>query len=396
MKRALACLNLLATMLLVGALAGPLAPAAVAAPLAARHNEYGFNVFLIGNSSGAGFNNATMGKVQEAGFGWVRIQLQWRELEPSKGAYNTAPYDTMINAASGAGARVLVSVVKSPAWANPARPGALPTKDNTRAFGDTMRFLAARYKGKVQAWEIWNEPNLAGEVGGLVEVRPYFDTLKAGYSGVKAVDPGAVVVFAGLTPTTTTDRNIALDDVQYLKEFYSYSNGNGKKYFDVLGAHAGSAGNAPDMKWPENAGPGTCPPPYTGLTNCWNTSAEFYFRRVEDLRTVMEQYGESAKQVWLTEFGWDSCWDGDTALPAPSGYEYCQLNTEQKQAEYIQGAFTWAKDKWPWTGVLFLWNLNYQAIPGIQTTDEKYGWGVLRPDFSPRPAYDAVKVIAKP
>ena len=219
MKRALACLTLLATMLLVGALTGPLTPAVGAAPLAARHNEYGFNVFLIGNSGGASFHSTPMGTVKEAGFRWVRIQLKWYELEPSKGAYNTAPYDTMINAASGSGAKVLVSVVKSPAWANPSRPGALPIKDNTRAFGDTMRYLANRYKGKVQAWEIWNEPNLAGEVGGLVEVRPYFDTLKAGYSGVKAVDPGAVVLFAGLTPTTTTDRNIALDDVQYLKEF---------------------------------------------------------------------------------------------------------------------------------------------------------------------------------
>ena len=169
----------------------------------------------------------------------------------------------------------------------------------------------------------------------------------------------------------------------------------------MLGAHAGSAGNAPDLKWPENPGPGTCPPAAVERYGskdgtCWNSSGEFYFRRVEDERKVMEQYGDSAKQVWLTEFGWDSCWDGAAALPVPNGYEYCQLNDEDEQARYIVDAFKWANTQWPWTGVLFLWNLNYQAIPGVATTDEKYGWGLLRPDFSPRPAYDAVKAMPKP
>ena len=65
----------------------------------------------------------------------------------------------------------------------------------------------------------------------------------------------------------------------------------------MLGAHAGSAGNAPDMKWPENAGPGTCPPPYTGLKNCWNTSPEFYFRRVEDLLIRPEVIAEQLARV---------------------------------------------------------------------------------------------------
>ena len=109
----------------------------------------------------------------------------------------------------------------------------------------------------------------------------------------------------------------------------------------------------------------------------------------------MEQYGDGVKQIWVTEFGWDSCWNGATALPAPSGYEYCQLNSEQEQATYIEGAFTRAKDNWPWAGVLVVWNLNYQAIPGIAPGDEKYGWGLLRPDFSPRPAYTAVQTMAK-
>ncbi len=368
----------------------PAPPPLAITPLGTDTLGYGFNVFLVGNSGGANFNTRTMGKVNEAGFGWVRVQLQWSELEPSQGSYNTGPYDTIINAAANGGANVLVSVVKAPAWAAPSRPGALP--ENTAAFGRTMRYLAARYSGRVQAWEIWNEQNLAGEVGGYVDVAPYFDTLQAGYTAVKAVDPGAIVLFGGLTPTGLNDPALAINDVVYLRAFYEYQGGAGRDFFDVLGAHPGSAANPPDTKFPDQPGSGDCPPKFASQQgSCWKDAPDFYFRRIEDQRAVMEEYGDAAKQVWLTEFGWDSC----VGLPAPNGYEYCALTNETQQAEYLARAVTIARESWPWLGALFVWNLNYAATPNIATTDEKYAWSVLRGDWSNRPAFEALKALRK-
>lgn len=356
----------------------------------AQHLEYGFNVFLGGNAASAGLNRQTMGKFQQTGFGWVRVQLQWAELEPRPGSYNPAPYDVIVSAAAAGGAKVLVSVVKAPAWAAPSRPGALP--EDTAAFGRTMRYLAARYSGSVQAWEIWNEQNLAGEVGGTVDVAPYFETLKAGYTAVKAVDPGAFVLFGGLTPTGVMDPAVAIDDTVYLREFYSYAGGEGRNYFDVLAAHPGSAANPPESKFPSEPGPGNCPPKYASQQGrCWNNAPDFYFRRVEDQRAVMEQFGDSGKQIWLSEFGWDSC----VGLPAPNGYEYCALIDEAQQADYLLRAFAWARDQWPWMGVMFVWNLNYAATPSIKQSDEKYGWSMLRGDWSNRPAFIALRDMPK-
>ena len=370
--------------------ASPRASPQTPGPPGAKHLEYGFNVFLGGNSAGAAFNTRTMQKVREAGFGWVRVQLQWSEFEPSPGAYNTGLYDTIVGAASAGGAKVLVSVVKAPAWAAPSRPGALP--EDTRAFGRTMRYLAARYRGKIQAWEIWNEQNLAGEVGGRVDVAPYFETLKAGYGAVKAVDPGAVVLFGGLTPTGLTDPAVAIDDTAYLQAFYAYNGGEGRNNFDALAAHPGSAANPPETKYPENPGSGDCPPKFADQQGrCWRNAPDFYYRRVEDQRAVMERNGDAAKQVWLTEFGWDAC----QGLPAPAGYEYCALTSEQQQTDYILRAFALARDRWPWMGAMFLWNLNYAATPNIRTDDEKYGWSLVHGDFSNRPAFEAVKAMPK-
>jgi len=109
------------------------------------------------------------------------------------------------------------------------------------------------------------------------------------------------------------------------------------------------------------------------------------------MQRIMEENGDWAKQIWLTEFGWDSCADG----PAPAGYEYCLLVSEEQQAAYTVRAIDYARANWPWIGVTLLWNLNYATIPGIAPDHEMVGWSALRADWSHRPVYDAVKELAK-
>jgi hypothetical protein len=106
---------------------------------------------------------------------------------------------------------------------------------------------------------------------------------------------------------------------------------------------------------------------------------------------VMERYGDGPKQVWLTEFGWDAC----QGLPAPNGYEYCALTSEDQQAEYLVRAIQIAQQDWPWLGAMFVWNLNYAATPSIATSDEKYAWSLLHSDWSNRPAFEALKALPK-
>ena len=169
-----------------------------------------------------------------------------------------------------------------------------------------MKVVAARYKGKVIGYHIWNEPNLQREVGKYVISARYAELLKAGYRGVKASDPTAVVISAALTPTGVNDPEVAVDDVIFLRRLYAYNGGELKGYFDVLGAHPGSNANPPDTLYPDDPAPGPG----------WNDDTSFYFRRVEQLRQVMLENGDAQKQMWLTEFGWAS-----TPNPAP-GYEY--------------------------------------------------------------------------
>ncbi len=53
--------------------------------------EYGFNVFLRADAATGDYNDRAVGKVREAGFGWVRLQLVWRDLEPARASTTGRP-----------------------------------------------------------------------------------------------------------------------------------------------------------------------------------------------------------------------------------------------------------------------------------------------------------------
>src|SRR5258708_19262816 len=86
-------------------------------------------------------------------------------------------------------------------------------------FANFMKALADHYKGTVLAYEIWNEPNLRREWNGLpLSAASYVDLLRQAYGAVKQVDPGIIVVSAGLAPTGLHDGVNALSDTQFLPQ----------------------------------------------------------------------------------------------------------------------------------------------------------------------------------
>jgi hypothetical protein len=264
--------------------------------------------------------------------------------------------------------------VRSPTWATPDGKSGLPA--NPSDFAVFMKAMAARYKGKVSAYEIWNEQNLGHETAGKVDAKAYVDLLRAVYPAVKQADPKVAVLFGGLTPTGVNNPAEAIDDATYLEQCYQINNGEVRQFFDVLGAHAGSNNNPPDALWPDQPGPGPN----------WRDHPSFYFRRVEQLRALMEKYGDTNKQMWLTEFGW-------TTKNQAKGYEYGQYNSEQDQATYLTRAYQLAAEKYPWMGVMLMWNLNYSTI--VKPEDEKHPWSIINSDYSLRPAYTALKAMPK-
>ena len=331
--------------------------------------------------------NQVTGWVKDLGARWVRQQITWSDIEDATRTdpdrFNWSEIDKTVDNLYLNNIHIILSPIGTPAQYKTGTAG-LPDASKINKFSEFMYALANRYKGKVDAYEIWNEANLSRESGSPIDVRRFFSMMQKGYNAVKSADPGAWVIFGALSPTETNDPNYALPDTTFLQQMYAINNGEIRNYFDAMGMHPGGQINPPDTLWPSQPGPGPD----------WQKSPEFYFRRIEQLRQIMEQNGDGNKQAWLTEFGWSS----DTN--PQEGYEYAKLNTEAQQAQYIQRAYQKAQSDYPWMGVMALWNLNF-SLPTVTNTrpngknDEKLGFAILRRDGSKRPAYFAYQAQAR-
>ncbi|MBU1878739.1 MAG: cellulase family glycosylhydrolase, partial [Chloroflexi bacterium] len=175
---------------------------------------YGFCAHMYGVDMGA-----TIGKVKGAGFNWVKIQVPWKDFEGAPGQINFGGLDPVVDACASTGTKLFMSVVKAPMWARPnfEDKGHDGMPGDAAAFGNFMAALAVRYKGRVQAYEVWNEQNLGTETGKKPSVDRYMPLLKVAYSRIKAADPGALVISGALTPVGYSDYVNAIDDVEFMK-----------------------------------------------------------------------------------------------------------------------------------------------------------------------------------
>ena len=201
--------------------------------------------------------------------------------------------------------------------------------------------------------------------------------LKVSYAAIKKADPNAVVISAGLSPTTeVSDR--AISDVQYLREMYA---AGVKDQFDMLGIHAPGFKAAPDT---DPALVAADP-----LLNNNDPSAEelrraYSFRHAEDMRRIMEENGDAAKQIAIMEMGWTS----DSRPNSPYAWHAV---TEEQKAEYLVKALQYARANWSqWAGLM---SIIYIPDPEWTPSDEQYYWAITNPDGTARPAYDAIKAV---
>jgi hypothetical protein len=199
--------------------------------------------------------------------------------------------------------------------------------------------------------------------------------LKASYAAIKAADPQAVVISAGMSPTTTNNQQ-AIPDLEFIQQMYA---AGAKGSFDMLGVHAALFRAEPCM---DPAAVAASPE----LTNNDPSPIElrrtYAFRHVEDVRQLMVQQGDGDKQMAVMEMG------ATTDVRPGSPYQWFAVDRDQ-QAQRLVSAFECAKQDWqPWMGVM---TVIYIPDPAWTQQDEQYWWSITNPDGSVRPSYTALK-----
>jgi hypothetical protein len=340
--------------------------------------EYGMQAFLWWRPETA---DRDLGLIRDAGFGWVKTDFPWREIEGAgKGSFDWSRTDRIVEQVESYGLGLVICLDRQPYW---AADGDNAPPERYSDFGDFVYALASRYRGRIRAYEIWNEPNLAREWGDRTpSPEEYTALLRVAYVHIKDADPEAIVISAGMAPTSRWDV-VAVPDDEFIRQMYA---AGARPYFDVLGAH-GAGYKAP----PETDPAVVARDP--SLNNNDPTPDEsrrrvHCFRRVEDLRQVMVENGDADKQIALLEFGW-------TSDPIHQDYAWFAVTEEQK-GEYLVRAYQYAKERWsPWIGLM---SLSYICDPDWTKEREEYWWAITYPDYPEtrvRPAYDMLKAMPK-
>jgi hypothetical protein len=352
----------------------PQQPVGVPAPVTAAF-AYGMNVEMAGFSQDG--KNMTTGLVKQAGFGWLTQQVRWDAIETAPGQFDWSDLDAIVATATQNGLKILFSVVHAPTFYRSATSGFTPSDPAT--YWLFTQALATRYAGQVQVYEIWNEENLSREMGvGNIAPANYLPLLEAGFAGVKSGDRNAIALLGAPSPTGANIAGQSMDDLTYLQQLYALNGGEVKGYYDALSAHPSGFSNPP------NCTPAT---PQCSLSGAFNNDDSFFaFTRASEYRNLMTQQNESSRKIWFTEFGYCS-----NPTPPP-GFEYCAYLTEQNQANFLVQAFQMARAL-DYVGGMLMWNLNFQVA--VPQTDEKWGFGIIRSNWSGRPAYAALTEMTK-
>jgi hypothetical protein len=324
------------------------------APLPAENLfGYGIQADPLGDAA------ANVEHVKTLGFGWVKFQMDWKEVEPVAGDYKWVAWDKVIDAYAASDINVMLAVVKAPDWARPAEDDksieGLPA--DPVKYAEFVAQISDRYRGKVQAIEVWNEQNLWYKTGGKgrMDAAKYVQLLQAAYQAIKSVNQEMMVISGAISPAGDVG-DLAVDDVEYLKQMYA----NGvKDSFDALGATPWGY-NCPALAdWrtvtataaSADAQHGT----FTNRHHSW-----CFLGTMEAYREVMIANDDGDKPIAITGFGWA------VAADAPSGYEFARDNTPAEQAQWMVEAYQWAKNQ-GWVGPMILWNLDYSlTIPGTE------------------------------
>ena len=326
---------------------------------------YGIQAFLWWDGGEAGKH---LDWVRLLSFSHVKQTFAWNDLEPQPGRWDWSQADRVVGEVADRGLSLIVRLGQVPAWARNADRRLAhdaPPKDLSE-WSNYCSVVAQRYKGKVAAYQIWNEPNLSREWGDLPpDPARYVDLLAACSAAIRAIDPTAILISAGLAPTGNQDDSALPDDI-FLDHMYR---NDFQHFIDVVGVHA------PGYAAPE-----------IGPDNEEAQQRWFTFRRIEDLRKIMLNYDDAARQMAILEFGY-------TTEEINPDYKWFSVS-EAQQAEMLERAYEYAIANWrPWVGLV---TLIYLPDPAWLPEDEEFWWSIVEPDSGlPRPAFFTVANMRK-
>jgi len=177
-------------------------------------------------------------------------RVRWSSIEATQGSFDWSALDDFVNVHRAAGRKIIHTLYGTPAWAS-ARPGEASSYGpgvaaepaNLAHWDAYCAACATRYAGRIDYYEVWNEPNLSGFYSGTQTILSQM--VRRANQSIKAIDAAAKIVSPAVTSLQT---------------------GNGQTYFAaMMAASDGASGNM--SNWTDAVGVHLYPNNVAGITS---------------------------------------------------------------------------------------------------------------------------------
>ena len=313
--------------------------------------------------------NAYFKKLKNLGVEWVRWDIDWSEIQPNGPTnYDWSGVDRVALTAQQFGIQSLGTITYTPKWARNSSciNDSHCEPANPTVFGKFAAAVAQRYSGRINTWEIWNEPNYAQFWLPTPNIQNYAAILHYSYVDIKQANPAALVLSGGLA-ASGNDSNGDLSPLTFMADLYKVG---ANKYFDAVALHPYSYPASPD------------------LVVWWNS-----WQQITPIYQLMVSHGDEAKKIWITEFGAPTGGPGKPfSANQVHNFTYGEdYMTEHAQQVIMEQALAFYKPRLNWMGPFFWYSL--QDVGTSNSTPENF-YGIFRYNGSEKPAYSVLHQAA--
>lgn len=268
------------------------------------------------------------------GFSIVRNDLRWNDVEKTKGVYDFSEFDKKVAIAEAHSIHTIIILCSSNQLYNEAL---LPpvTQPQIDAFTRFCGAAAKYFKGRNVSFEIWNEPN---------------------YKIFWKPMPNALNFANLLRPAIDSIRNNNLE----VKIISGGTAGIDWRYIDSLGVKGALKGLDGIGFHPYRHG-----------------SPESFSDDLACQRWILKKYFNVLPEEWSTESGSSSSWYGN-GLSDSTLLIQASCDVRVLLSSWMAG---------------FEASLKYELYARGDSIDDEANYGIVSPDFKPRPSYFALKTL---
>jgi hypothetical protein len=227
---------------------------------------------------------ARLKALQEIGVKWGRQDFIWRRIERMPGEYDWEPYERLTRRCRERGVSLFGCLAYAPPFHDPR------TVEGAEAYARFAAAAARRFRGQIEHWQIWNEPN-----GGFWQGSPeeYARLLTLAGQAIHDAQPAAKVL--GL--------NMAFCDVLWAQKIFRLVPWDA---FDIVCFHPYRPPSAPEepfdwwvldqyvKSWHRGV-----------LREDYEMVRMPFLEQTDLLIAAMRRFGEP-KPLWVTEICWNS------------------------------------------------------------------------------------------